>query len=209
MSDRTRCTATLILVAVAIFGAVSVTGFGKEKVAVFVQAAAAVPTADLELLKNYADQRCAVIAGADVSTQGEVMLAQRLTSSYVGNSLTVEGMQRLADALGVDHILILRIVRWENRISYKPERSLLLLGATSFLGSSLQLLISPLGLLFGIDKEATVALFGTVYSPRGDVEFTTTVTAVDQPLFSLLTADPVEAAKEAIDSALYQIAVAL
>jgi hypothetical protein len=209
MTDRTRYTATLILVAVAILGALSATAFGREKVAIFVQAAAAVPTADLEIIKNYAEQRCAVIAGAEVSSQGELMLAQRLTNSYVGNSLTVEGMQRLADALGADHIVILRIIRWENRISYKPERSLLLLGATSFLNSSLQLLISPLGLLFGIDKEATVGLFASVFSPRGDVEFTTSVTSVDRPLFSLLMADPVEAAKEAIDSALYQIAVAL
>ena len=103
----------------------------------------------------------------------------------------------------------LRIIRWEERISYKPERSLLLLGATSFLDASLQLLISPLGLLFGIDKEATVALFTTVFNPNGDIEFTTTTTCEDRPLLSLLIADPLEAAKGAIDSALYQLAVAL
>jgi len=180
-----------------------------QKVAVFVQAAAPVPAADLELLKNYAIQRCAVIAGCEVSTAGQLMYAQRSTNTYVGSSMTVDGMRRLAQTLDVDHVVILRVVRWENRISYKPERSLLLLGATSFLDTSLQLLISPLGLLFGIDKEATVALLATVFSPRGDIEFSTTVTYADQPLLSLLTADPLEAAKGAIDSALYQMAVAL
>ncbi|MFC2077282.1 hypothetical protein ACFLTM_00545 [Candidatus Bipolaricaulota bacterium] len=184
-------------------------GAAGQKVAVFVQAAAPVPAADLELLKNYAIQRCAVIAGCEVSTAGQLMYAQRITNTYVGSSITVDGMRRLAQTLDVDHIVILRVVRWENRISYKPERSLLLLGATSFLDTSLQLLISPLGLLFGLDKEATVALLATVFSPRGDIEFSTTVTYADQPLLSLLTADPLEAAKGAIDSALYQMAVAL
>lgn len=186
-------------------------GFGAvgQKVAVFVQAAAPVPAADLEFLKNFASQRCAVIAAVEVSNPGELMYAQRLTNTYVGNSMTVEGLQRLAQALDAHHIVILRLVRWESRISYKPERSLLLLGATAFLDTSLQLLISPLGLLFGIDKEATVALLATVFSPRGDIEFSTAVTYADRPLLSLLTADPLEAAKGAIESALYQVAVAL
>jgi hypothetical protein len=105
--------------------------------------------------------------------------------------------------------VILRVVRWETKLSYRPERSLLLLAATSFLDTSIQILISPLGLFLGIEKEATVGIFATVFSPQGDVEFTTTVTFTDRPLFSLLTADPVEAAKGAIDMALYQLAVAL
>ena len=180
-----------------------------RKVAVFVQAAAPVPAAELELIKNYANQRCAIVTGANVVSQGELMYAQRLNSTYVGNSMTVEGLQRLAGSLNADHIVILRVVRWEKQLSYKPERSLLLLGATSFLDSSLQILISPLGLLLGIEKEATVGIFASVYNPRGDIEFTTSVTFEDQPLFSLLTADPVEAAKGAIDSAMYQLAVAL
>jgi hypothetical protein len=54
-----------------------------------------------------------------------------------------------------------------------------------------------------------VALLATVFSPRGDIEFSTTTTYADRPLLSLLTADPLEAAKGAIDSALYQLAVAL
>lgn len=207
MSNRIRYIASWTVVVVLILGVGL--GVAGQKVAVFVQAAAPVPAADLELLKNYAAQRAAVIAGVDVSTSGELMYAQRLTNTYVGNSMTVEGMRRLAQSLDADHILILRLVRWENRISYRPERSLLLLGATSFLDTSLQLLISPLGLLFGIDKEATVALLATVFSPRGDVEFSTTVTYADRPLLSLLTADPLEAAKGAIDAALYQTAVAL
>jgi len=207
MLKRTQNIAGWVVVAVLILGV----GLGAagQKVAVFVQAAAPVPAQDLELLKNYAIQRCAVIAGCDVSTSGELMYAQRLTNAYVGSSITVDGMRRLAQTLDVDHVVILRLVRWENRISYKPERSLLLLGATSFLDTSIQLLISPLGLLFGIDKEATVALLATVFNPRGDIEFWTTVTYADQPLLSLLTADPLEAAKGAIDSALYQLAIAL
>jgi len=180
-----------------------------QKVAVIVQAAAPIPASDLELIKNYANQRCAIVTGASVASQGELMYAQRLNRTYIGNSMTVEGLQRIAASLNADHIVILRVVRWEKQLSYKPERSLLLLGATSFLNSSLQILISPLGLLLGIEKEATVGIFATVYNPRGDVEFTTSVTFEDQPLFSLLTADPVEAAKGAIDSAMYQLAVAL
>ncbi|MDD4904382.1 MAG: hypothetical protein PHX77_07790 [Candidatus Bipolaricaulis sp.] len=208
MSDRTRRTARWIVV-VAIVATAALGCSARPRVAVFLQAAAAVPTADLEILRNYASQRCSVVAGCDISTQGDLMLAQRLTGSYVGNSITVEGMRRLAAALNVDHVVILRIVQWDSQISYRPERSLVLLGATSFLDTTLQILVSPLGLLFGIDKTATVGLFVSVFSPAGDVEFTTSVTREDRPLFSLLTADPVEAAKEAIDAALYQVAVAL
>jgi hypothetical protein len=193
---------------IVLIAAVQCVGQG-QKLAVFVQSAAAIPNSDLDILKNYAAQRCAVISGSNVCSQGELMHAQRLTDVYVGNSITVEGMRNLAASLGVSHVVILRVVRWERKITYRPERSLLLLGATSFLNSSLQILISPLGLLLGIEKEATVGIFATVFSPQGDVEFTTTVTYEDRPLFSLLTADPVEAAKGAIDSALYQLAVAL
>ncbi len=208
MNRRPRVLA--IAVVLIIVSSIAISGFGqRQKVAVFVQAAAPVPASDLEIIRNYAYQRCSVITGTHVCTQGELMYAQRLTNTYVGSSITVEGMRQLAQALGVSHVIILRVVRWENELSYRPERSLLLLGATSFLNASLQILISPLGLLMGIEKEATVALFATVFSPQGDIEFSTTVTYEDRPLLSLLTADPVEAAKGAIDSALYQLAVAL
>jgi hypothetical protein len=209
MMNRLRGVVAIVVVLI-IVASVAISGFGqRQKVAVFVQAAAPVPASDLEIIRNYAYQRCSVITGTSVCTQGELMYAQRLTNTYIGNSITVEGMRQLAQVLGVNHVIILRVVRWENELSYKPERSLLLLGATSFLNTSLQLLISPLGLLIGIEKEATVALFATVFSPQGNVEFSTTVTYEDHPLLSLLTADPVEAAKGAIDSALYQLAVAL
>ena len=209
MMNRVRGVVAIVVVLI-IVASVAISGFGqRQKVAVFVQAAAPVPASDLEIIRNYAYQRCSVITGTSVCTQGELMYAQRLTNTYVGNSITVEGMRQLAQVLGVNHVIILRVVRWENELSYKPERSLLLLGATSFLNTSFQLLISPLGLLIGIEKEATVALFATVFSPQGNVEFSTTVTYEDHPLLSLLTADSVEAAKGAIDSALYQLAVAL
>ena len=209
MLKRTNRSLSFAIVGIVlIFMAVNCLGQG-QKLAVFVQSAAAIPTADLDLIKNYASQRCSIITGANVCSQGELMHAQRLTSTYVGNSITVEGMRQLAATLAVDHIVILRIVHWETKLSYKPERSLLLLAATSFLDTSLQILISPLGLFLGIEKQATVAIFATVFSPQGDVQFTTTVTFEDRPLFSLLTADPVEAAKGAIDTALYQLAVAL
>ena len=209
MMNRVRGVVAIVVVLI-IVASVAISGFGqRQKVAVFVQAAAPVPASDLEIIRNYAYQRCSVITGTSVCTQGELMYAQRLTGTYVGNSITVEGIRQLAQVLGVNHVIILRVVRWENELSYKPERSLLLLGATSFLNTSFQLLISPLGLLIGIEKEATVALFATVFSPQGNVEFSTTVTYEDHPLLSLLTADPVEAAKGAIDSALYQLAVAL
>jgi hypothetical protein len=209
MMNRLRGVVSIVVVLITV-ASIAIGGFGqRQKVAVFVQAAAPVSAADLEIIRNYANQRCSVVTGANTCTQGELMYAQRLTNTYVGNSITVEGMRRLAQALGVNHVIILRIVRWEKELSYKPERSLLLLGATSFLNTSLQVLLSPLGLLMGIEKEATVALFATVFSPQGDIEFSTTVTYEDHPLLSLLTADPVEAAKGAIDSALYQLAVAL
>ncbi|MBU1050107.1 hypothetical protein KKG90_08820 [Candidatus Bipolaricaulota bacterium] len=208
MLKRTNCTPFAIVGILMVLATVHCFGQG-QKLAVFVQSAAAIPTADLELVKNYASQRCSIITGENVCSQGELMYAQRQTSTYVGNSITVDGMRQLAAILAADHLVILRIVRWESKLSYKPERSLLLLAATSFLNTSLQILISPLGLFLGIEKEATVAIFATVFSPQGDVEFTTTVTFEDRPLFSLLTADPVEAAKGAIDTALYQLAVAL
>jgi len=198
----------IIVLGLALMPGIGAVGQG-YKVAVFVQAAAPVPASDLEILKNYAAQRCAIVTGAQVASQGELLYAQRLTGVYVGNSITVQGMRSLAQTLGVDHIVILRVIQWESKISYKPERSLLLLGATSFLDASLQVLISPLGLILGIEKEATVGVFASVFSPQGDVRFTTTATYKDHPLFSLLTADPVEAAKGAVDSTFYQMAVAL
>jgi len=209
MLDRTRaiagCVAVVLLAVV--LGAVATQG--RERVALFVQAAAAVPTADLELVRNYAAQQCSIISGGDTCSEGDLMLAQRAANAYIGNSLTVDAVQRLASVLGADHIVILRIVTWDNEIVYRPERSLLLLGATSFLNTSLQLLITPLGLLFGLERKATVSLFATVFDSRGNVNFTTSVSADDSPLLSLLTADPVEAAKKAVDAALYQIVVTL
>jgi len=187
-----------------------VPAFGqRQRVAVCIQAAAPVPSAQLEILKSFANQRCAVIADVEVCSTGELMYAQRFTNTYIGNSISVNGMRRLAQTLDADHIVIFRIVRWENQLSFKPEWSLLLVGATSFFDSSLKLLASPLGILFGLEKEATVALFATVFSPSGDVEFTTMVTYADQSLFSLITADPLEAAKRAIETALFQLTVAL
>jgi len=181
----------------------------RGRIAVFVQAAAPVPTPDLQILQNYAEQHGALITGARVSSTGEIMRAQRLTNTYLGNTLSVEGVQRLANALGVDHIIIFRIVRWEDQVSFQLERSLLVLGAASFTDSSLKLLLSPLGILLGLQKEARVGLFATVFSPKGDVEFTTAVTTTDRPFLSILTADPLEAAKRAIDTAFYQLTVAL
>ncbi|MCX6101288.1 MAG: hypothetical protein NTV92_07695 [Candidatus Bipolaricaulota bacterium] len=198
MLDRTRVIARCVAVVLLVV-ALGAVAQGRDRVALFVQAAAAVPTADLELVRNYAAQQCSVISGGETCSQGDLMLAQRAANAYIGNSLTVDAVQRLASNLGADHIVILRIVSWENDITFRPER----------LDTSLKLLISPLGLLFGIERKASVSLFATVFSPRGDVEFTTTVSADDRPLFSLLTADPVEAAKKAVDAAMYQIVVVL
>jgi hypothetical protein len=209
MLDRTRGIIRCVAVVLLVVALAAATAQGRDRVALFMQAGAAVPTADLELVRNYAAQRCSIVSGGETCSQGDLMLAQRAANAYIGNSLTVDGLQRLAATLGADHIVIMRIVSWENEITYRPERSLLLLGATSFLDTSLQLLISPLGILFGIERKASVSLFATVFNPRGDVEFTTTVSAEDRPLFSLLTADPVEAAKKAIEAALYQMVVTL
>ena len=199
------CTVVVLIIILVGLGAAA----QRQKVAVFVQAAAAVPAADLDVLKNYTYQQCAVVTGAEVAGQGELMYAQRLTDTYIGNSVTVEGMQRLAQTLNVQYIVILRIVRWENKITYRPERSLLLIGAASLFDSTIQLLVSPIGVLFGLEKNATVGLVATVFTPQGDIRFSTAVTEEDRPLLSILTADPLEAAKEAVDSALYQVAVAL
>jgi len=179
------------------------------RVAVFVQAAAPVPAADLDRIRAYASQQCAAIAAARVSSSGEVMYAQRATSTYVGNTISVEGLQRLAATLGVEYVVIFRIVRWESQISFRPERSLVVLGVSSLFGSTLQLLTTPLGLLLGLEKEATVGLFATVLTASGGIRFTTSVTMSDRPLLSLLTADPLEAAKRAIQAAVFQLAVAL
>lgn len=179
------------------------------RIAVFVQAAAPVPTQDLQILQSYAEQRGALITGAQVCSTGEIMRAQRVTNTYVGDNLSIEGIRRLANALNVDHIIIFRIVRWEDQISFQPERSLLVLGATSLADSSLKLLFSPLGILIGLEKKATVGLFATVFNPDGNIGFTTSVISTDQPFLSILTADPLAAAKQAIDKALYQLTVAL
>lgn len=209
MSNKARSVQCGIVVGLMVLTAI-VPAFGqRQRVVVCIQAAAPVPPAQLEILKSFANQRCAVIADVEVCSTGELMYAQRFTNTYVGNSISVNGMRRLAQTLDADHIVIFRIVRWENQLSFKPEWSLLLVGATSFFDSSLKLLASPLGILFGLEKEATVALFATVFSPSGDIEFTTMVTYADQPLFSLFTADPLEAAKRAIEAALFQLTVVL
>lgn len=209
MSNKARSVQCGVVVGLMVLTAI-VPAFGqRQRVVVCIQAAAPVPPAQLEILKSFANQRCAVIADVEVCSTGELMYAQRFTNTYVGNSISVNGMRRLAQTLDADHIIIFRIVRWENQLSFKPEWSLLLVGATSFFDNSLKLLASPLGILFGLEKEATVALFATVFSPSGDVEFTTMVTYADQPLFSLITADPLEAAKRAIETALFQLTVAL
>jgi hypothetical protein len=207
--NKARCLLCAVVVGlVVVMGGVC--GLGqRQRVAVFVQAAAPIASADLEYVKGYASQRCAAIGGVDVISLGELVYAQRATNFYLGNSISPEGLTKLAGYLDATHIVVFRIVRWEDSISFKPERSLLILGATSFADASLKLLLSPLGLLFGLDKEATVALFATVFGPSGEIQFSTYATYVDRPLFSLLTADPVEAAKRAIDDALYQLAVAL
>jgi len=209
MLSRTRGTLYGVIILLVVLTAV-VPVFGqREKVGVFVQAAVPVPAAQLEILKSYASQHCTIITGCGVASAGELMYAQRLTNTYIGNSVPLAGMRKLAQALDADHLVVFRIVRWESAISFRPERSLLFLGASSFLGDSVKLLTSPLGLLLGMDKIATVSVFVTVFNPSGDIEFTTTVTTEDKPLFSLLTADPTEAAKQAIDGALYQLAVSL
>ena len=209
MSNKARSVQCGVVVGLMVLTAI-VPAFGqRQRVVVCIQAAAPVPPAQLEILKSFANQRCAVIADVEVCSTGELMYAQRFTNTYIGNSISVNGMRRLAQTLDADHIVIFRIVRWENQLSFKLERTLLLVGATSFFDSSLKLLASPLGILFGLEKEATVALFATVFSPSGDVEFTTMVTYADQPLFSLITADPLEAAKRAIETALFQLTVAL
>jgi hypothetical protein len=206
---KNRARHLLCGVCVALVVLVASQGALAQKVAVFVQASAPVPTADLEVLKIYANQRCALISGVEVASPGELMAAQRQASVYLGASATVDGVKRLAQSLDVDYLVVLRIVRWESEIGFRPERSLLLFGVTSFVDTSLQILTSPLSLLFGLDKKATVCLFATVYSPGGDVKFTTAVTCEDKPLLSLITADPLEAAKRAIQDALYQLSVVL
>ena len=103
---RTNCSAFAIVGILVLLAAVQCFGQG-QKLAVFVQSAAATPTSDLDLIKNYAAQRCSVITGANVCSQGELMHAQRATSTYVGNSITVDGMRQLASALAADHIVIL------------------------------------------------------------------------------------------------------
>ena len=90
-----RISLWVIVGAILLSAVVSVAG---EKIAIFVQAAAPVPTADVELLQNFAQQHGAVITGARVCSTGELMHAQRLTNTYIGNTLSVEGIRRLANA---------------------------------------------------------------------------------------------------------------
>jgi len=207
--NKARCLLCAVLVGLVVV-AVGVCGLGQRgKVAVFVQAAAAIPTADLEYVRGYASQRCALIGGVTVATPGEVANARRATSSYVGTSVSPEAITKLASYLAARYIVVFRIVRWDDSVSFSAARSLIVLGATSFADASVKFLLSPLGLLLGLEKEATVALFATVFGASGAIEFSTYVTYTDQPLFSLLTADPVEAAKRAIEDALYQLAAVL
>ncbi len=180
-----------------------------ESVAVFVQAAAAVPSADLEYLFNYAVQRCSIVTGASVSTRGEIQLAQRRTNTYVGTSLTLSGLRNLAQTLDVDYVVIHRFVDWSDEISFRAERALLWTGFGTLLGGAVQAVLTPLGLVFGLERTATVSLFTTVFTDAGDITFTTSVVQEDRPILSLVTADPLEAAKKAIEVSTLQMAVAL
>ncbi len=209
MLSRTRATLCGVVILLVVLTAVVPVFAQRQKVGVFVQAAVPVPAAQLDILRSYANQHCAIITGSGVASTGELMYAQRLTNTYIGNSVPLAGMRKLAQTLDANHLIVFRIVRWESTISFRPERSLLFLGASSIFDNSVKLLTSPLGLLVGLDKAATVTVFVTVFDPSGNIEFTTSVTKEDKPLFSLLTADPTEAAKQAIDAALYQLAVSL
>lgn len=180
-----------------------------ESVAVFVQAAAAVPGADLEYLFNYAMQRCSIVTGAAVASRGAVQLAQRQTNTYIGTSLTLSGLRSLAQALNVDYIVIHRFVQWSDEISFRAERALLWTGFGTLVGGVVQAVLTPLGLVFGLERTATVSLFTTVFTDAGDITFTTSVVEEDCPLLSLVTADPLQAAKKAIEVSTLQMAVAL
>jgi len=200
-----RCVGVVLLLLLT----VGIPAIGRQRVAVFVQAAVPVPAAELQIIRNYAIQRCMVITGTRVSSIGEMMHAQRLTNTWIGTRVSVDGMRRLAQTLNVNYIIVMRIVRWESRISFQPERSLLVFGLAALFDREIQLLTSPLGLFLGLEQEATVALFVTVFDPAGNIVFATKVAYADRPLLSLLTANPLEAAKRAIDSVLFQVAVAL
>jgi len=180
-----------------------------ESVAVFVQAAAPVPGADLEYLFSYAMQRCSIVTGAAVATRGQIQLAQRQTNTYVGTSLTLSGLRSLAQTLNVDYIVIHRFVDWSDEISFRAERALLWTGFGTLLGGLFQAALTPLGLVFGLERTATVSLFTTVFTDTGDITFTTSVVEEDCPILSLVTADPLEAAKKAIEVSTLQMAVAL
>jgi hypothetical protein len=79
----------LLVIAIAVIPV-----FGqRQKIAIFLQAAVPVPTGQLEVLKSFANQRCAIVTGAGVCSAGELMYAQRLTETYIGNSISLEGMR--------------------------------------------------------------------------------------------------------------------
>ena len=112
MVSRTRNTLYGVIILMVVLTAV-VPVFGqREKVGVFVQAAVPVPAAQLDILKSYANQHCAIITGCGVASAGELMYAQRLTNTYIGNSVSLAGMLKLAQALDADHLIVFRIVRW-------------------------------------------------------------------------------------------------
>jgi len=121
-------------------------------------------------------------------------------------------MRELTRILKCDYLIIFRVVSWGTNISFRPERSLLLLATTvfvEFLRNPMSFILNPAVTLFGVDKRATVTMAATVYDPSGKAECGIAVTHTDCPVLSVFTADPLTAAREAVDKILYQLTATL
>jgi len=203
------CAGTILVVLLSLV----VSGYSQSKnVAVCLQANPAIPALEFKALGEYINRHSSILTGTRVSSAEDVMYAQTATNTRVDDDISIGQMRELARVLNVDHVIIFRVVCWGTSISFQPERSLLLLATTvfvRFLQNPMAFLLNPAVTLFGVDKKATVTICATVYSSSGEAEFGVAVTHTDCPVLSVFSADPLTAARKAVDKTLYQLAATL
>jgi len=203
------CASTTILVVLSLV----VSGYPQgPRLAVCLEANPSISAVEFEALGDYINKHSSILTGARVCSPEDVMYAQTVTNTCIDDDISIGQMRELARILNVDHLIIFRVVCWGTNISFRPERSLLLLATTvfiRFLHNPMAFLLNPAVTLFGLDKRATVTICATVYSSSGKAEFGVAVTHTDCPVLSMLSADPLVAARKAVDKTLYQLAATL
>ncbi len=203
------CACATILIVLSLV----VSGYSQgPRLAVYLEANPSISAVEFEALGDYINKHSPILTGAVVCSPEDVIYAQRVTNTRIDDDTSIGQMRELTRILNCDYLIIFRVVSWGTNISFRPERSMLLLATTvfvEFLHNPMSFLLNPAVTLFGVDKRATVTIAATVYDPSGKAEYGIAVTHTDCPVLSVFTADLLTAAREAVDRILYQLTAIL